>query len=215
MSQHVPDAVAEMARNGQLEQMFATPVFRYVFKHVETLNAELRDLILERERTTPSMAKSNQGGWQSPPDFFSWPGSAVATLERYAIGALNIATARLPVAPHLRIEFELYGWAGVNRRGHYNTTHVHPMATWSGIYYVDAGDEPADAPGAALEFSHPITAAVMTFFPGVLASARIVRPESGMIILFPSYLQHSVRMYHGERPRICVPFNAHLRRMGA
>jgi hypothetical protein len=31
-----------------------------------------------------------------------------------------------------------------------------------------------------------------------------------MMILFPSYLLHSVRMYHGERPRICVPFNAHL-----
>jgi len=31
-----------------------------------------------------------------------------------------------------------------------------------------------------------------------------------MLILFPSYLQHSVRMYHGERPRICVAFNAHM-----
>jgi hypothetical protein len=87
------------------------------------------------------------------------------------------------------------------------------MATWSGVYYVDVGDEPADAPGAVLEFSHPITAAVMTFFPGVLPSARIVRPETGMIILFPSYLQHSVRVYQGERPRVCVPFNAHLRSM--
>jgi hypothetical protein len=27
-------------------------------------------------------------------------------------------------------------------------------------------------------------------------------------------LQHSVRMYHGERPRICVPFNAHVRIVG-
>jgi hypothetical protein len=32
-----------------------------------------------------------------------------------------------------------------------------------------------------------------------------------MIIVFPGYLQHSVRMYYGERPRVCVPFNAHLR----
>jgi hypothetical protein len=34
------------------------------------------------------------------------------------------------------------------------------------------------------------------------------------MILFPSYLQHAVRMYHGERPRICVPFNAHVRVLG-
>ena len=208
------DPIAQMARSGQLEHMFATPVFRHVFGDVDALNAELRELILKRERTTRSMAKSNQGGWQSPPDFFSWTEPAIATLERYVIGALNVATARLPVPSHLEIEFEVYGWAAVNRRGHYNTTHVHPLATWSGTYYVDAGDEPASTPGAVLEFSHPITAALMTFFPGVLPSARIVRPESGMVVLFPSYLQHSVRMYNGERPRICVAFNAHVRRMG-
>jgi uncharacterized protein (TIGR02466 family) len=188
------DPIAEAARNGQVEYMFATPVFRDVLANADALNAELADLILERERTTPSLAKSNQGGWQSAPDFFSWAGPAVAMLERYVAGALNVATARLAVPSHLGIEFELYGWAAVNRRGHYNTTHVHPMATWSGTYYVDVGDEPADAPGAVLEFSHPVTAAAMTFFPGVLPSARIVRPESGMVILFPSYLQHSVRM---------------------
>ena len=40
-------------------------------------------------------------------------------------------------------------------------------------------------------------------------------PSPGDLILFPSYLVHSVRLYHGERPRICVPFNAHVRRSGA
>jgi uncharacterized protein (TIGR02466 family) len=132
-------------------------------------------------------------------------------LKRDVAGALDVAAAR----SHLGSEFELYGWAAVNRRGRRNTTHVHPMATWSGTYYVDAGNEPADAPGAVLEFSHPIAAAAMTFFPGVLPSARIVRPESGMVILFPSCRQHSVRMYGGERPRICVAFNADVRRTGA
>ena len=51
----------------------------------------------------------------------------------------------------------------------------------------------------------------MTFFPGILPSARVVKPETGMLILFPSYLLHSVRMYRAEGPRICVPFNAHMR----
>ncbi len=214
MSQDSLYPIADMAKNGQVENIFPTPIFWYVLKNVDALNAQLRDLILEHERTMPSMAKSNQGGWQSPSDFFGWGGPAVATLERYVSRAVDIATARLPVPPNFRIEFQLYGWAAVNRKGHYNTTHVHPMATWSGVYYVDPGDEAPDAPGAVLEFSHPIAASVMTFFPGVLPSARIVRPEAGMIILFPSYLQHSVRMYHGERPRICVSFNAHMRSVG-
>jgi uncharacterized protein (TIGR02466 family) len=203
------DTLADMARHGQVENVFPTPVFRYVLKHPEALNAQLRDLILARERATPSVAKSNQGGWQSPPDFFESGEPAVAALAQLVAGALNVATARADVPPNFKVRFQLYGWAAVNRKGHYNTMHVHPMSTWSGTYYVDAGDED-DAPGAMLEFAHPVAAAVMNFFPGILPSARLVRPQTGMMIVFPSYLQHSVRMYGGQRPRICVPFNAHL-----
>ncbi|MEA2725288.1 MAG: hypothetical protein QOH59_3059 [Gemmatimonadales bacterium] len=213
MTQQAADPLAEIARNGQVEHMFTTPVFWCVLKGVDALNAELRDLILAREGATASMVKSNQGGWQSPNEFFRWGGAAVGTLERIARRAVEAASAKV-VPQNLRVEFHLSSWAAVNRKGHYNSTHVHPMATWSGVYYVDAGDEPPEVPGAVLEFAHPVGASVMTFFPGVLPSARIVRPESGMIILFPSYLQHSVRMYTGERPRICVPFNAHMHILG-
>jgi uncharacterized protein (TIGR02466 family) len=210
-----PDAplnpMADMARNGQVENIFPTPIFWHVLKGCNALNRELSDLILAKERATHSAEKSNMGGWQSAPDFFKWGGSAVAALERYVRCALDVATVRVTAPKFLRGQFDLYGWGAVNRRGHYNTVHLHPMGTWSGVYYVDPGDEPADAPGAFLEFAHPIAASTMTFFPGVLPSARLVRPEAGMIILFPSYLLHSVRMYQGERPRICVPFNAHLK----
>jgi uncharacterized protein (TIGR02466 family) len=213
ITQQSLDPLTQMVKNGQVENLFPTPVYWYVFKDLDPLNAELRDLILKQERAAPSMVKSNQGGWQSPTDFFRWEGQAVATLARYARRAVEVATSHV-IPQNVRMEFYLSSWAAVNRKGHYNTTHVHPLATWSGVYYVDPGDEPPDADGGVLEFAHPILASVMTFFPGVLPSARLVRPEAGMMILFPSYLQHSVRMYHGERPRICVPFNAHLRIIG-
>ena len=205
------DPVADLARNGGTEHLFATPIFWHVFQGVDPLNVELREQILAQERAAPSMIKSNQGGWQSPTDVFRWSGAAVATLRRLAGSAVEIATSRLPLPAAFRGEFHLCGWAAVNRAGHYNTVHVHPMATWSGVYYVDPGDEPVEGGGGLLEFAHPVAASVMSFFPGALPSARLVRPEAGMVILFPSYLQHSVRLYHGERPRICVPFNAHLR----
>ncbi len=213
MTQQSLDPMADIASTGQIENMFSTPVFWCVLKDVDALNAELRDLILDQERASTSMVKSNQGGWQSPSEFFRWEAPAVATLARYARRAVEVATSRI-IPQNLRMEFHLSSWAAVNRKGHYNTTHVHPMATWSGVYYVDPGDESPDSAGGLLEFDHPIMASVMTFFPGVLPSARLVRPEAGMMILFPSYLQHSVRMYTGERPRICVPFNAHIRISG-
>ena len=152
MQQQNPDPLADMARHGRIESIFPTPIFWYVLKNADALNGQLRDIILERERSTPSVAKSNQGGWQSPPDFFDWNEPAVATLGHYVMGALKIATAGIHVPPSVKIEYQLYGWAAVNRKGHYNTTHVHPMSTWSGAYYVDVGDETSDAPGALVEF---------------------------------------------------------------
>jgi len=209
------DPMADMAKHGGIEYLFPTPVFWYVFKNVAALNAELLEIILAQEQADPSVTKSNQGGWQSPTDFLTGDETAVATLRQFAMRAVEVATARLGLASKVPLEFQLSSWAAVNRYGHYNTPHMHPMATWSGVYYVDPGDETPDAPPAALEFAHPIAASVMTFFPSMLPTARLVRPEAGMIILFPGYLQHSVRMYHGDRPRVCVPFNAHLRILSA
>ena len=209
MAEHASDAMADMAAHAQLEYIFPTPIFRYVLRDADAMNDQLRGIILERERTTPSVSKSNQGGWQSRPDFLQCDQPAIAALARLIMSAVDVATQSIRVLSTRQLEFRLYGWAAVNRTGHYNTAHVHPHSTWSGTYYVDAGDETSATSGAMLEILHPITAAVMSFFPGVLPSARLVRPETGMIILFPSYLQHSVRMYGGERPRICVAFNAH------
>jgi len=209
MSERQFNIVADMAKNGRIENLFPTPLFSHVLKGIDDLNSELRDLILDREARSQSAGKSNIGGWQSDVDFLTWDSPAVKTLGRYLVTATEIATKRLPlVAPNVKISFELVAWAAVNRKGHYNTSHVHPLATWSGVYYVDSGDEPETGLGAVLEFEHPIQAMVMNFFPGYLPSTLVVRPESGLLVLFPSSLVHNVRIYQGERPRICVPFNA-------
>src|SRR5262249_1587088 len=144
------DPVIDLARNGQLEYVFSTPIFSHVLRDVETLNAHLRDLILEMECRGPGVARSNQGGWQSTPDFFRWEKQPIAALERYIGHAINIATLRVTAKPELKLRMELHGWAAVNRNGHYNTTHVHPLATWSGVYYVDPGEEQSENSGGLL-----------------------------------------------------------------
>jgi len=212
MSEGSVSSAQELAVHGCLENIFSTPLFSHVLRNADALNAELRDLILERERTTPSVAKSNIGGWQSEADFLRWGGGAVATLARYLATATEVATAKLPlVNQSRRLQFELTAWAAVNRKGHYNTSHVHPLATWSGVYYVDPGDEVDTGFGAVLEFEHPIQAMVMNFFPGLLPSTLVVRPQAGLLVMFPSSLVHGVRIYQGDRPRVCVSFNARPR----
>src|SRR3970282_566777 len=94
MSDESMNPMADMARNGQVENIFPSPIFWHVLKDCEGMNADLRALILEKEKSTASTTKSNMAGGQSPPDFCEWQEPAVAALERYVRCALDVATVR-------------------------------------------------------------------------------------------------------------------------
>ena len=117
----------------------------------------------------------------------------------------------------MRIAWRTNAWANVNRKGHGNEFHTHPGAYWSGTYYVDDGGI-ADDPelGGAFEMQDPRGVAPAMYAPllgfavpgGQSAGAsELIQPKSGQFILFPSWLQHGVRPYQGERMRISVAFN--------
>ncbi len=55
-----------------MENIFRTPIFWHVIKDCAALNADLREVILVRERSAVQPAKGNMGGWQSGTDLFTW-----------------------------------------------------------------------------------------------------------------------------------------------
>ena len=46
-----------------------------------------------------------------------------------------------------------------------------------------------------------------TFFPAFLPPGIFIRPEPGLMVLFPSYIPHMVFPHRGKRPRISIAFN--------
>jgi hypothetical protein len=46
-----------------------------------------------------------------------------------------------------------------------------------------------------------------TFFPGLVPMTAFIKPEPGLMVLFPSYLPHMVYVHQGKRPRISIAFN--------
>jgi len=51
--------------------LFPTPIAMVESPQPERRNAALRDIILERRRTTPTLQASNDGGWHSDRDLLS------------------------------------------------------------------------------------------------------------------------------------------------
>jgi uncharacterized protein (TIGR02466 family) len=103
---------------------------------------------------------------------------------------------------------ELTGcWLNVLARGAAHRTHSHPNNFLSGVYYVRTG------PGAdTLNFHDPRPQTGVIRPPVVELAAEntdqvVMKVRDGTLLLFPSYLPHSVDANAGDEERVSVSFN--------
>ena len=86
--------------------------------------------------------------------------------------------------------------------GGYHINHVHPRGWLSSAYYVSLPDvSDADTHAGWLKFGEPGMP-----IPGC-AAERFVRPEEGMLVLFPSYLWHGTVAFAAGGPRLTAAFD--------
>ena len=213
-----------MSTAPEITPLFSTPLVIFDVPDAAALNAELRRVIEQREKSHPSTQHSNLGGWQSSWDMDRW-GEAPA-VKLLAIGrnlANRVTTNREgnvgngPYPGYFAVTWGGNMWANVNRCGHGNECHSHPGAYWSGVYYVDDGGIDADASlGGELEFMDPrgplpaMNAPHLgCAMPGGLSAGATerVRPKSGRLVMFPAWVMHLVRPYRGSAQRISIAFN--------
>ena len=156
---------------------------------------------------------SSQGGWQSDSDLLQWPHKEIATLRAEFTASI---TRLMQLAggddPNRRVlcEFSAVSWANVNRDGCYNVIHNHPGNHWSGVYYVSLGEpDPTVQWNGAIEFYDPRGGATAMPVPGFnFGFSNAITPEPGTMIIFPSWLMHSVHPYKGPGVRISIALNA-------
>ena len=203
----------------EVRSYFATPVVVAMLPDAEAVNRDLRRAILEREGAGESVQHSNLGGWQSDWELESWGGPAARRVLEAARDLATRMTSDRAGRP-IKVAWKTNAWANVNRKGHGNEFHTHPGAYWSGTYYVDdggIGEDPAldgafemqDPRGVAPAMYAPLLAFAVPGGQSVGAS-ELIYPKAGQIVLFPSWLSHAVRPYHGDRERISIAFNFSL-----
>ena len=183
--------------------MFPTLVWKIL------LEAELRSAIdakilaaLEGIRRGLPRLEAGQG-WQSE--------QTLHAREEFLDLAACVGNATRSVLRFLRIgdqAVEITGcWATVLARGAAHKAHSHPNNFLSGVYYVRT------RPGSdAINFHDPRTQAGVIRPPVVELTAEntdqvVVRVTNGTLLVFPSYLEHSVDANVNEEERISVSFN--------
>ncbi len=195
--------------------LFATPMLRLAMPDAAPVNAGLRTLILQKAQAQAGKTISNVGGWQSGNDLLEWAAPEIATLKGWIVGAVRRMAQHSPLfrdrAPGTTT-FHAHAWANINRSGHYNRMHLHPGEHWSGVYYVDIGrPDPQVANNGVIEFPDPRPTARAMPVPGFKFDRGIsVLPQPGMLLLFPSWLDHWVSPFQGAGERISIAFNCTL-----
>ncbi|MDX1570535.1 MAG: tetratricopeptide repeat protein [Xanthomonadales bacterium] len=103
-------------------------------------------------------------------------------------------------------DYELNVWATLVHGGGNIDTHIHEESWLSGAYYVelpsDLGRDEAD-PAGWIEFGRPHTD--VPFAPD--SYLELIRPEPGLLLLFPSYLFHRTIPHRSEDRRISISFD--------
>lgn len=196
---------------GHTAMAFGTPIAAYPWPESEKLNAALREVILKVEAKHGGIKRSNVGGWHSQTDLLNWDHDCVRSLrERIRKMSVDMTAAVVTGAESKRrLSFAVDAWANVSRDGDYNNVHDHPMAIWSGVYYVAAGEaDPDIAMNGKLELLDPRPAINMLRLESSIFEGRyLIDPLPGLMVFFPSWLKHFVHPFRGKGERISISFN--------
>tara|TARA_X000000368_G_C22648260_1_gene544037 strand:+ start:110 stop:598 length:489 start_codon:yes stop_codon:yes gene_type:complete len=143
--------------------------------------------VLEVQKKSPCVNKSNMGGYQSK-DSLDW------SPMKYSDHILNL------------LEFlpEFYfgsWWVNINKKGNYNNYHTHPSSDLSCVWYI------TDNFGS-IDFQDPSQHSRVSLYRSFNKFTNIkYKCIAGDLLIFPSDLIHGVKPHTEDTPRISVSFN--------
>ena len=132
-------------------------------------------------------------------------------LEEYGEFVSRVLSSARTILKFVKIDYEAVEvtgcWANVSAKGASHAIHTHPNNFLSGVYYVQTW------PGADTVNCHDPRSQTSVLRPPVteLTSQNtdqvVVKVKNGTLLMFPSYLPHSVSPSESEELRISVSFN--------
>jgi uncharacterized protein (TIGR02466 family) len=103
-------------------------------------------------------------------------------------------------------------WVNESRPGQFHPKHKHHNSIVSGVIYLDE-DSDEDLPPIRFHRPHEIFPLDFRFdeLNEFNASCRTFEPRQGLLILFPSLLEHDVESNQSDRMRSSLSFNTYVR----
>jgi uncharacterized protein (TIGR02466 family) len=192
----------------KIHELFACPIF---IKDLNLNNFELEKYALNLKDKQSNNQRSNRGGFQS--DFLPYKEEPILlSLSNSIDDCLNHYKNFLGFKKDLEVELDNM-WININDVGGYHVVHTHPNSIFSGVYYISA---PVNS--GNINFEHPSLDTMQydwrdeykDILNEVNSENWYIPALSGRLLLFPSWLKHSVSQNLVKENRISLSFNAHI-----
>jgi uncharacterized protein (TIGR02466 family) len=184
--------------------VFPSMITEVVCEDYQSIRDDLISWIYDYQSHTEGVHVSNRGGWQSPDDFYFQ--ESFSPFLNYLCKYIDIACGRYLV------DFAIDNmWINVNSKGNYNTSHTHPGAILSGVFWISVPDN-----SGRLSFENPNDHTQHSLFdivdPEIKESFNIFptyyfTPSEGRLVVFPPDLRHHVEQNQSDSNRISIAFN--------
>ena len=185
---------------------FPTPVWTLQLDNYQSVNEQMYQYIkITQSKDSKGISKSNIKGWHSKD--FNMQENEPKNFIKFILPAIEQVITDMNWEKQKQSININNMWAIINIGGSANLRHQHGNSTISGAYYVRAPKNSGD-----IVFYDPRPAPVF-YYPTPVSSNSLnaqissISPKEGALIIFPSYVDHSVNENLSNDERIVISFN--------
>ena len=176
-------------------------------------NALHEEISRSHDRRPPPLDQTMRGGTQIPNNLFKSATGLTAIVKEKLTDALREYINKMKLDrshPFLRYKntnFNYTGaWSTILYESGYDMNHIHNEGWLSGVYYIKVPHMPQDAWSqgeGCIQFGEPPT----HFISPKNQTKRLIKPEEGIAVFFPSYYWHGVRPFKRRGLRHAIAFD--------
>jgi uncharacterized protein (TIGR02466 family) len=186
-----------------LDKWFSDPIWETT---LEVDNNKIIDYAYNLKSNNQGFQNSNRGGWQcsdinNPPEEYI-----------HLITSINKILVDVHKSMGLKSEYRSYivgSWININSPQSYNLRHIHPRSLFSGVYYAkvpegDCGDTIFYRDNIMLSY---LPSYIVEKWTDITSGTATYKAKEGTLLIFPSWLEHSVTTNFTNEDRISISFN--------
>ena len=197
-------------KTSEINLIFSTPIWTSHLNEYQDVNRKMEEYI-KKQMALDSKGKkaSNINGWHSE-NFNLKDEEVVFFINTISV---KIQKAMEDMGWDLKknkIEIPNI-WSIINKRGSSNAMHIHSNSYISAAYYVKAPEKCGDIVFYDPRQSRLVRKPKISKLNSLNGEEVNIKPTDGLLVLFPSYLYHSVNENLSNEERIVISFNVDLK----